>query len=122
MEHRWTKRFYCDECGAVCIEIRLSRTLNVFGGESYALIHSICGDLWVALNEERYWKIIELLSKNDFRPIFDMNKEYVPFYCEKCNKCYCRKHWNHWIEWDEDGYYDAEMGFCPKRHQRMLYD
>ncbi len=73
------------------------------------------------ISETEFNKMADYYSNNAFDKIFDLNKEWIPFYCEKCGKNYCKNHWDRTMSFDE-GYYDAEYGVCPLGHKRMLYD
>jgi hypothetical protein len=62
------------------------------------------------------------LSEGDVKTLYMMDIEFTPFYCPRCQKCYCREHWRYWDVDDENGWYDSTRGVCPVGHERMLSD
>ena len=122
MEYRWSGQFRCDICNDVCAEIVVSRNLYKNGGESHSLCHKgFTQSINSSISKEDFEKLIRYFRANQLKKIFEMDREFVPFYCPECNKNYCKKHWDHWMEF-EGIYYDAEYGYCPKGHRRMLFD
>lgn len=61
------------------------------------------------------------LRAGDLATARDVNAEYVPFWCGRCRRVYCRSHWTIDVVFDE-GFYDATYGTCPKRHRQKLDD
>lgn len=62
------------------------------------------------------------LSKGIVQTLYEIDIEFTPFYCPRCQKCYCKEHWRYWDVDDEDGWYDSTQGVCPAGHERMLSD
>ena len=65
--------------------------------------------------------ITDALSRGDARALFELDREFAPFWCPDCGACYCGEHYTHWDVWD-DGFFDCVRGQCPRGHQRMLMD
>ena len=42
-------------------------------------------------------------------------------YCPRCDKAYCRFHYDLSEEWDQ-GFYDCTYGTCPEGHRRIVDD
>ncbi len=64
------------------------------------------------------------LDSKDLNTLFSTDFETVPFYCPKCNACYCGDHYVTMPLFDpeESMYYDSLKGTCPQGHTRMLQD
>ena len=61
------------------------------------------------------------LRAGDVRSLYEMDIEYVPFWCRSCAKNYCRNCWVVWVVYDES-FYDCTRGRCPMNHERTLDD
>lgn len=50
--------------------------------------------------------------------------EVFGFYCRRCEKAYCHKHWSPEVFFDPDyeGWYDCTRGTCPAGHRQVLND
>lgn len=62
------------------------------------------------VEEDKLGAHVRALHDNDVRTLFHLNLEYTPFYCSKCDACFCRKHWHIWQEFDDDGWADCIRG------------
>lgn len=47
--------------------------------------------------------------------------EFTPFWCKRCAKSYCSRHWVTEVVMDE-GFYDCTYGTCPMEHRSMISD
>jgi hypothetical protein len=74
--------------------------------------------------KEEYERLRAAIDKHDVRGCFDIDLELTPFYCPKCDACYCGDHWVCWDVFDEDAptFHDCIRGRCPNGHTRMLED
>lgn len=46
---------------------------------------------------------------------------FAPFWCPTCRTCYCERHWDTDVVFDE-GFYDCTYGMCPEGHRHKLDD
>lgn len=74
--------------------------------------------------EELTRYLAQLVKAGDIQGIFKADFELVPFYCPKCDACYCGDHYLRWDEFDEQEpfFHDCIRGRCPFGHVRMLED
>ncbi|MGI6253461.1 MAG: hypothetical protein ACOYJV_08500 [Aminivibrio sp.] len=68
--------------------------------------------------------LTQLVKAGDIQGIFKADFELVPFYCPKCDACYCGDHYLSWrvFEDQEPFLHDFIRGRCPFGHVRMLED
>ena len=57
----------------------------------------------------------------DVARLYSLDKEYVPFYCARCQVNYGRSEWSAAPVFDGD-FFDYLEGTCPLGHRRMLQD
>ena len=62
------------------------------------------------------------ISSGDMRALHECDSEFAPFFCPRCNACYCGEHWKHWDVFEDDGWFDCVQGICPQGHERTLVD
>lgn len=65
--------------------------------------------------------VADAVRSGDPKALFDIDPEYTPCWCPKCEACYCRRHWEAWPLFD-DGFFDRVEGMCPDGHRRTLAD
>lgn len=73
------------------------------------------------LSDAQAEALIQLFTEGALMRVFELDREYAPFYCPACDACYCAAHWKRRTTYDQ-GFYDAEYGTCPQGHERMLFD
>jgi len=78
-------------------------------------------DLFLALTDDDFYNVKNLFERGDFEKIHKFDLELAPYYCPECKMNYCKEHWDREITY-EGQFYDAEIGFCPRRHRKMLFD
>lgn len=61
------------------------------------------------------------IGAGDVRSLYELDLEFVPFWCPKCDASYCAQHWTTWVLFDE-GFFDEKRGECPMGHERKLMD
>ena len=61
------------------------------------------------------------IRAKDPEALWDLDKEYVPFWCRLCQRAYCKDCSVIWIDYDEI-FYDCTWGRCPHGHTRILDD
>ncbi len=66
--------------------------------------------------------IKEILTKENWRDLYDFDHELNPWYCPECERMYAGKLWKPYDVFDDDGWHDSIRGRCPKGHDRMLED
>jgi hypothetical protein len=64
---------------------------------------------------------IAALRANDARKLSNIDREYAPFWCFRCELSYCKNHWQTSTKYDE-GFFDCVEGVCPKGHRQVLLD
>ncbi len=66
---------------------------------------------------------VALLEENPEK-LFDVERLWAPFYCPKCRRPYCIKHWEVEVRYDDEspGFYDCSLGTCPMGHRRKVDD
>jgi hypothetical protein len=112
----------CSVCRAVAMQFK--RELD-HGGREVLKFNGVASSRYIKLTEME--RVFTLLKKKDFPALHEIMFEEYRFdggldgYCPKCDKIYCRSHYNVREYWD-DGYYDYAMGTCPNGHERELDD
>ena len=71
-------------------------------------------------------QILQWVAKGDLAALHAYMDEQgidggLDAYCPKCDRTYCREHYNVREEYDE-GFYDCSRGTCPQGHSRMVDD
>lgn len=61
------------------------------------------------------------LRAADAVALYEVDSEYVPFWCIKCGKSYCKDCLDVRVEY-EDGFYDRTRASCPEGHTRTIDD
>jgi len=65
--------------------------------------------------------VLAAVGAGDAQPLYEIDLEYAPFWCPKCDASYCARHWVTWSLFD-DGFFDETRGRCPAGHERRLVD
>lgn len=106
--------FLCSICGkrAARAELRAGKiVIESFVCRQERTISSACQEaLHAAIRSGSAWAL------------FEVDTEFAPFYCPRCNACYCGEHWRHRDVFEDDGWFDCVRGICPHGHERMLVD
>ena len=53
--------------------------------------------------------------------LYEINSEYVPFWCPRCSASYCGEHYIPEVFFDM-GFYDYTLATCPQGHTREIDD
>ena len=111
--------FLCSLCGKEAghyfftgRERELSYTLRSFTG----------GFTIPRASEGLFYRLARMVRERDVRGLFKADFENTPFYCPKCDACYCGDHYFSRPVY-EDAYpylFDYTLGRCPFGHERML--
>ena len=135
-----TATFFCARCGGQATRIELmpagvvhpkadSKAIEDLGvyksitsDEGHAMIvDSVVCKSRGKVDDSTLKNLEALITKEDSESLYRMDPEYVPSYCQPCQKHYCRKHWKIKTVMDHD-FYDCTLGICPKGHRRTLDD
>ena len=111
-------KFVCCMCGKQACHILLLRTASGIELSRRSFTSTMGGR---SLPKEEYEKLRAAINRRDAHELFHIDFELTPFYCPKCNACYCGDHWHRWDVFDE-GHHDSIRGRCPQGHERMLED
>lgn len=92
-------------------------------GEERPRISIVGGPVQVTISIGGDWsdRAIEALSARDVKALRRVDREFAPFWCYRCDKAYCDKHWRTGTRYDE-GFFDCIEGFCPRGHRQTLMD
>lgn len=75
------------------------------------------------LSKDLYPLIEKALRQGDPGALFELDREYAPFYCRICHCVYCYQHMHYEEVWDEDyivGGVDYWKGMCPYGHKQFV--
>jgi len=110
--------FRCSVCG------RLAGSVQLVGTHEEARIRrkSFTSMMTGRIDAQGFEKLRRALVEHDAHAVYELDHEYMPFYCPACDACYCLDHWDRWDVFDEDGWHDSIRGRCPRNHERMLED
>lgn len=110
--------FHCDACGEEAGAIQL------YGSTSDAELirKSFVSTLSMRVSPDSFLTIEEAVRAGDIRALYAYDFEVASFFCPKCDKNYCAKHWTRWDVFEADGWHDCIRGICPAGHDRMLED
>lgn len=86
------------------------------------VVSSFVGRIEFQIRREALPAFESALSKGSAQALFEIDPESAPFYCPKCEACYCSEHWAYWDVIEEDGWLDSTRGTCVQGHERMLSD
>jgi hypothetical protein len=106
--------FNCQLCG------NWAATVQLTDGE--LVVSSFVSRLTVKVPAEAQGMLCEVIAAGDTRALYAIDLEFAPFYCPRCDACYCGEHWTRWDVFDDDGWHDSIRGLCPQGHERMLED
>ncbi len=113
----------CAACGEIAAKFKvgvadiLKETKLMYSGITTGLY----------LDAEHAPEIFPLLDAEKIKEVHAFIRERTAYsegmdaYCPKCDKTYCREHYNPMEEYD-DGFYDCTYGTCPVGHRRMIDD
>jgi hypothetical protein len=110
--------FKCSICSSLAGKVSLKMKDN----SSTMFIASFTGSVQSHVPQSVLSIAQTALSEGDVQTLYTIDIEFTPFYCPRCQKCYCEQHWRYWDVHDEDGWYDSTRGECPVGHERMLSD
>jgi len=79
------------------------------------------GDAYYEVKPEDVDALCAAIRDADTKTLYQMNCDYVPFYCRKCKKCYSHTLWRVMPIMD-DGFYDCTEVTCPKVHTSRVLD
>ena len=75
----------------------------------------------ISTQEDSAAAAITALRANDAEKLSNIDREYAPFWCFRCERSYCKNHWRTSTKYDE-GFFDCVEGVCPKGHRHVLLD
>jgi hypothetical protein len=75
----------------------------------------------IGLDPSQRASVLAAVNANDASALFELDREFAPFWCPECEATYCAQHYVHWDVYD-DGFFDCIRGTCPNGHERMLLD
>ena len=119
--------YNCAECGELAAELELIPPSdepshpNEIGHDQWRL--RIDGPVQVT-----HWVLRDLdalrIALNEGSPaaLLNVDPDYANFWCRHCTAAYCKTHWYPIEPEQDEGYYDATYGTCPKGHRVMLDD
>ncbi len=114
------QRFDCAICG------KEAGRISLFGSESASSVevNTFVTKMTAGVASSQFKNVVNALETKDAGVLFQVDFEFAPFFCPKCNLSYCRDHWITWVVFDEELSYmiDCTKGRCPERHERMLID
>ena len=61
------------------------------------------------------------LRRRDAKMLSEIDREFVPFWCIRCERSYCKNHWQTSTSYDA-GFFDCVEGVCPRGHRQVLMD
>ena len=131
--------FYCDLCGDIAATVYfvppmemdprfvdagpdLPPGVGTIGQENPRV--SIDGgpvSVTISVAKERVPAVAAALASKDITGLRAVDSEFAPFWCFRCEKSYCRKHWKKRTVFDE-GFFDYIEGLCPMNHRQILAD
>jgi hypothetical protein len=126
-------RFACAACGDLAALVRLVRAGAAVDagppiGEQVhqadgVVIDGFPGSCWQETDGPTWTRIQEIFtaSRPDPGALHAINWELAPFWCRRCHRSYCNRHWDRIMIMDE-GFYDYTDGWCPAGHRQMLDD
>lgn len=109
--------FSCSLCGKLAGRIELTRDSE----RTEVRRVSFSSEMGARPPAETCERVRAAIEARDMRELFAIDLEYTPFYCPRCDLCYCGEHWK-WQAFYEGCFYDCIRGHCPKGHYRMLED
>jgi hypothetical protein len=113
-EHEFTCGLCDSPAGTVSLKVKDDRSMVV--------VSSFTGVVRVPVESHAASRAQTALASGNAQTLYNLDLEFAPFYCPRCQKCYCQDHWRYWDVDDEDGWYDSTRGSCPVGHERMLSD
>ena len=131
--------FYCAVCGKEASHVTLTpagqpdprltpETSDMPEGVSKLMIgvHKLSIDggpatYTVGVTDEDFKRVKDALLSQNAAQLYAIDGEYAPFWCPKCECCYCGKHYTSETVF-EDVFFDCIYGTCPKGHKRILTD
>lgn len=116
-------RLPCSVCGKLAVRFHKA------GPEEKILEGLICAGITrsFGLKPEYEKKVLEWLAVGNLGSVHKyLEKDLdvdggLDAYCPKCDRIYCRSHYNVQVQWDE-GFYDCSYGTCPQGHRRLVDD
>jgi hypothetical protein len=100
-----------EDPGAGSIELRAPR-ISIAGGPVPVTI-SAAGD-WADA-------AATALRRRDAKMLSEIDREFAPFWCIRCERSYCKNHWQTSTNYDA-GFFDCVEGVCPRGHRQVLMD
>lgn len=112
---------YCAECGEP------AGTISFGPKEDEVVVSFVTAThLWLGLETVNNLRQLIAPGREQelYAALYRISEEWVSFFCEECNRSYCKKHWNPQMEFDDDmpGWYDCTYGTCPQGHRKLLDD
>jgi len=111
----------CMVCGEIAVIFELGGVLGESGIIYHGITHRTSLDLLMKDS------IVQCLKHTNIAGIHSLVQEKksmedgLDAYCPRCDKIYCKRHYNVTEEWDE-GFYDCSYGTCPEGHRRIIDD
>lgn len=116
-------RFDCAECGhpAGRVEFRQpSADLGIGSATGPGVVvTSLLGRTTALVEPEKADEVAAAVAAGDVAALYGF--EFAPFWCNRCAKSYCSRHWVTEVVMDE-GFYDCTYGTCPIEHRSMIGD
>ncbi|MGI8429997.1 MAG: hypothetical protein ACR2OB_12015 [Solirubrobacteraceae bacterium] len=89
----------------------------VLAGDHLLSVGFVC-DVWFCLSQTSAGEPGELanaLRARDLARLRALNPDFVPFWCRRCDACYCRDHWGEKVP-----FHDSTYGICRAGHLQQL--
>jgi hypothetical protein len=127
--------FDCEVCGVRAMRLILPTETAPPGeegdvhvqGPGFLELQSDLGQTFFAVSGGKVppdGSLLEAFAEGEPEAFYRLNLEFVPNWCPRCPRLYCRDHWRVWEVFDPDdpAWHEETRGECPNGHERMLAD
>lgn len=117
-------RFDCGACGHPAGRVEYAPTAapgEVWGDAPGLVVTSMLGRFVLRVEPGQVERLVDAVEAGDGAALFRLSSEFVPFWCRRCERAYCKRHWVTEMVMDE-GFYDCTYGTCPAGHLTILDD
>lgn len=114
--------FHCKRDGNVAGTIRFHKNPGS-DGLTLVITSFVCEQIG-QISASMGAMVQELLRRGDIEGLYRIDREYVPFYCPRCDAIFCGKCWRKIAVYADDypGWFEEMRGVCPNGHERCLND
>ena len=116
---------YCNRCSAIVARITFYEAgegEGMWQKEKRLERAGFVGDIIKFGHAPETVSLFESLSRGDYPAADRIDCDFVGFYCEPCNKIYCKDCWDIGPPEFDEGFYDYTMGTCPAGHEQTVDD